>query len=53
MPERALERADRACSEVPETGRHLDLVADRQTRSAIARLAGLVRLAASRGAVST
>src|SRR5262245_66366062 len=37
-------------SEVPETGRHLDLVADAPTRAAIAKLAGLTalpRLAAS------
>jgi uncharacterized metal-binding protein YceD (DUF177 family) len=33
-----------ALSEVPETGRHLDLVADRQTRAAIAELAGLSAL---------
>ena len=39
-----------AVSEVPETGRHLDLVADERTRAAIAKLAGLAdlpRLAAS------
>jgi len=39
-----------ALNEVPETGRHLNLVADANARSAIARLAGLValpRLAAS------
>ena len=33
-----------ALSEVPETGRHLELVADRQTRAAIAGLAGLSAL---------
>jgi uncharacterized metal-binding protein YceD (DUF177 family) len=31
-------------SEVPETGRHLDLVADAQVRAAIAKLAGLAAL---------
>jgi uncharacterized metal-binding protein YceD (DUF177 family) len=39
-----------AVSEVPETGRHIDLVADEATRAALARLAGLTdlpRLAAS------
>jgi uncharacterized metal-binding protein YceD (DUF177 family) len=39
-----------AVSEVPETGRHFDLVADEQTRAAIAKLAGvraLPRLSAS------
>src|ERR1700741_1735659 len=30
-----------ALSEVPEGGRHLDLVADRQTRTAVAEQAGL------------
>ena len=33
-----------ARSEVPETGRHLDLVADGETRAAIAKLAGLIGL---------
>jgi uncharacterized metal-binding protein YceD (DUF177 family) len=33
-----------AQSEVPETGRHLDLVADKQARAAIAELAGLTGL---------
>jgi uncharacterized metal-binding protein YceD (DUF177 family) len=39
-----------AVSEVPETGRHIDLVADEGTRAALAKLAGLTdlpRLAAS------
>jgi uncharacterized metal-binding protein YceD (DUF177 family) len=39
-----------AISDVPESGRHLDLVADRQTRAAVAKHAGLSalpRLAAS------
>jgi uncharacterized metal-binding protein YceD (DUF177 family) len=39
-----------AVSEVPETGRHIDLVADEGTRAAVAKLAGLAdlpRLAAS------
>jgi uncharacterized metal-binding protein YceD (DUF177 family) len=39
-----------AVSEVPETGRHIDLVADERTRAALAKLAGLSdlpRLAAS------
>src|SRR5215813_2209195 len=39
-----------AVSEVPETGRHVDLVADAGTRAALAKLAGLAdmpRLAAS------
>src|SRR5262245_33535797 len=39
-----------AVSEVPETGRHIDLVADEGTRAALAKLAGLAdlpRLAAS------
>ena len=39
-----------ALNEVPETGRHLDLVADAHARAAIAKLAGLAalpRLAAS------
>ena len=39
-----------AVSEVPETGRHIDLVADEGTRAALARLTGLAdlpRLAAS------
>src|SRR5262249_58795616 len=33
-----------ARSEVPETGRHLDIVADGETRAAIAKLAGLIGL---------
>jgi uncharacterized metal-binding protein YceD (DUF177 family) len=33
-----------AVSEVPETGRHIDLAADAHTRAAIARLAGLAAL---------
>jgi hypothetical protein len=33
-----------ALSEVPETGRHVDLVADERRREAIAKLAGLVPL---------
>jgi uncharacterized metal-binding protein YceD (DUF177 family) len=56
-PERKSERASAlpwsvpvAVSDVPEAGRHLDLVADPQTRAAIAKLAGVTavaRLAAS------
>jgi hypothetical protein len=38
-----------AVSDVPETGRHLELVADAQTRDAIAELAGLVALPRLRG----
>ena len=35
-----------ALHDVPETGRHLELVADEHTRAAIAQLAGLRSLAA-------
>ena len=37
-------------TDVPETGRHVDLVADRATRDAIAKLAGVAALSAARSA---
>src|SRR5437870_9568933 len=37
-------RVPLALSDVPETGRHLDLAADAQARAAIAKLAGLAAL---------